>query len=349
MNFWLPYIVGGSGADISTRALAQGLRAAGHHCVCKSFTHNLQYFPWWLKTISPPAHTDAIITNTWNGFVFHRADSVNITVERLFVLDPAYRPYRSFSQAVFHEVFIKHFVRRSILTADICAAVSSNSADALASRLRLPRPRTILNAVDTTFFRPAKPDHRLNSRPKRPFRLLFVGNYMLRKGSDLIPEIMRRLGSDFELHFTSGLRTEDRGLYPANMYCLGRQSQEGVRAAYRHAHALLFPSRLEGLPRVVMESLACATPVIAANTSSLPEVINHERTGLLCEANNVEAFVNAARRLASDTSLWTSMTAMARQAAVERFSLARMVDEYIDLAMELRERRLSSAPRGRRF
>jgi starch synthase len=333
MRVWLPYAETGGGLDVSTRFLARGLTAAGHDAVDQCFPHWLQYFPWAMKQVQPPPGTDVIISSTWTGFAFHRPDTVNITVERLFVLDPAYRPYRSFGQAVFHESLVRHFVSRSVLTADECVSVSRYSAKALAKRLGF------LNAVDTEFFSPLARNARLFDRANRPFRLLFVGNFSRRKGADMIPEIMRRLGPAFELSFTSGLRGGKRGSNPANMRCLGRLSLEEVRVAYRSADALLFPSRLEGLPRVVMEAMACGTPVIAADTSSLPEAVDDGRNGILCPRDDVTAFVGAIQRLAADIPAWQRMAREARATATRRFDLERMVGEYVALATEVEKRR----------
>ena len=343
MNFWLPYTHGGSGSDVSTRFLAAGLTAAGHVATAQQFHHGFQYFPWGLRTIPAPPNTDAIITNTWNGFVFHRPNAVNITVERLFVLDPEYLPYKTKPQALFHKTLIAHFVRRSILSADICVAVSDYTAKALANTLQVPKPRMILNAVDTDFFSPEANDRRLGHRHTRPFRLLFVGNFTRRKGADLIPEIMKRLGPGFELEFTSGRLPRSGGDNPSNMRCLGRLSLVEVRDAYRRADALLFPSRLEGLPRTVMESLSCGTPVIASDSSSLPEAVDHQHTGLLCPAIDAHCFVAAIKKLAADEALWQQMTYSARETALARFSLRRMVAEYVELVQELRERRQRGA------
>ncbi|MGB5835270.1 MAG: glycosyltransferase family 4 protein [Thiohalocapsa sp.] len=339
MKVWLPYVKTGSGLDVSTEFLSKGLNDKGHEAVLQSFPHALQYFPWRFRKVKPPQGTDLIISSTWNGFAFHRPDKVNITVERLFVLDPAYRAYRTPGQAVFHELLVRHFVKRSVRTADACAAVSRHTARALAARLAVSEPRTILNAVDTSFFSPAPWDERLSDFGGRPFRLVFVGNFTRRKGADIMPRIMRELGSGFELSFTSGLRGGERGRHPNNMHCLGRLSLEDVRAAYRNADALLFPSRIEGMPRAVMEAMACATPVIAANTSSLPEAVNNGRNGWLCPPDDVAAFAGAIRKLALDKPGWQRMAEEARATAVRRFSLERMVDEYLALAAELQDRR----------
>lgn len=344
MNFWLPYVIGNSGSDVSTYFLTKGLKAAGHDAIAHAFPHNLQYAPWCLRTRTPPPGTDVIITNTWNGFAFHRPTKVNITVERLFVLDPCYRTVRSVAQAVFHEVLVRHFVTRSLETADACVAVSEYSAKTMAQRLKLPRPKTILNAVDINFFTPAAVDTRLTDRRSRPFRLLFVGNLTRRKGADLLVEIMQLLGPRFELQYTSGLRDHDRGQRPANMHNLGKLSLEQVRSAYRNADALLFPSRLEGLPRSVMESFACGTPVIAADASSLSEVVADGKNGVLCPPEQTESFATAVEAMAEDPSTWQDMVIAARSTAEQRFSLDRMIGEYITLATGLTKHQGRATP-----
>jgi glycosyltransferase involved in cell wall biosynthesis len=339
MKFWLPYTRGGSGSDVSTMFLANGLRTAGHEAIAQPFPHALQYFPWLLRTRRPPYGTQVIITNTWNGFAFHKPGTVNISVERLFVLDPAYRNYRSFSQAVFHQTAIQYFVRRSLATADASVTVSRYTSDAMATRLGIQPPRVILNAVDTDFFRPAEYDQRLLDRENRPFRLLFIGNFTRRKGADIITKIMKSLGPGYELWFTSGMREESPSSNSDNMRCLGRLSLEEVRNAYQNADALLFPSRLEGLPRAVMEALSCGTPVIAADTSSLPEAVDDGVNGLLCPVDDVSAFLRAIRKLASDEASWKHMAHEARNAAENRFSLHRMILEYVELCEALVSRR----------
>ncbi|MFN3594090.1 MAG: glycosyltransferase [Thiobacillaceae bacterium] len=72
--------------------------------------------------------------------------------------------------------------------------------------------------------------------------------------------------------------------------------------AYRQADALLFPSRIEGLPLTVIEAMACGLPVIAAKSASLPEVVAHGATGLLCPVDDVGAYVSAPRTLAGDAA-----------------------------------------------
>ena len=326
MNIWLPYVEGGSGTDVFTHSLADGLRDLGHRVNVQRFAHHWQYFPWRLKAVPAPSGCEAIIANSWNAFAFRRSGCRLLAVEHLCVLDPALTPYRSFPQSVFHNTLVRHYERASAKAADITVAVSQYTRDALARQVPDSSPKVILNAVDCDFFHP------VDSRPDRGvFRLLFVGNLSRRKGADMLPGILNHLGDSFELHYTAGLRAPDflQGL--ANAHPLGKLDHQQVREAYRHADVLVFPTRLEGLPLVAMEAMACGTPVVASDSSSLPEVIRHGVTGMLCPQDDEQAFAEAIASLAYDPQRLRRMSEAARTDAVERFCRPRMAREYADL------------------
>jgi glycosyltransferase involved in cell wall biosynthesis len=156
-----------------------------------------------------------------------------------------------------------------------------------------------------------------------------------RKGADLLPAIMHRLGDQFELSYTAGLRTADPFPDLPNTRKLGRLDQTAVRAEYRRADALLFPTRLEGLPLVAIESMACGTPVVACRAASLPEVITHEHDGLLCPLDDPDSFAAAIRRLRDNPAFLAKLAANARTCAEERFSARRMLRDYDLLITEI--------------
>ena len=99
---------------------------------------------------------------------------------------------------------------------------------------------------------------------------------------------------------------------------------------YRSCDALLFPSRLEGFGLAALEAQACGLPVIATQGSSLVDVVEDGRTGLLCTMDDVEAFVAAARRLAKNPTEWREMGEAARQRVATLFSEEQSVSAYIE-------------------
>jgi len=325
----VPYLKAGSGADVSTRYLAEGLEKAGIEAVLQGFHRYFEFMPWLLSGIPAPENTDIILTNSWNGYAFSRKGIPMVTVDRLFILDPLLNYYKNMLQKIYHNVLIKPYIKASVKRSHAVVAVSEYTAGVMSDILRIPRPRVILNAVDTDFFTPSPEKTENNDR--KPFRLFFSGNLSRRKGADLLSPIMQRLGKGFELYYTAGLRKKELpGSIKGLMHPLGSLTQAQMRQQYRRADLLLFPSRGEGLSRAIMESLACGTPVVTSNVSSMPEAVTPE-VGRLCRPDNPDAFANAIKELASDPVRLNVNRAAARERAEKFFELKRMVEDYVNL------------------
>ena len=78
---------------------------------------------------------------------------------------------------------------------------------------------------------------------------------------------------------------------PLAVITTGRLDDAELRAAYSGALALVYPSWYEGFGLPVLEAMACGCPVIAANTTSIPEVVGH--AALLIPPNDLTAMTKA--------------------------------------------------------
>ena len=67
---------------------------------------------------------------------------------------------------------------------------------------------------------------------------------------------------------------------------LGRQDDSGCIAAYRAADVVVVPSRQDNSPQTATEALSCGTPVVAFDTSGLPDFVDHRETGYLARPEN---------------------------------------------------------------
>ena len=94
------------------------------------------------------------------------------------------------------------------------------------------------------------------------------------------------------------------------------------------AGLFLYITHSEGLGSAVLLAMAAGVPVIASNVGGIPEIVEHERTGLLTE-NTPQAIAAAVRRLMNDRALARSLAAQARAAVEQKFSVDRMVAETI--------------------
>jgi glycosyltransferase involved in cell wall biosynthesis len=81
----------------------------------------------------------------------------------------------------------------------------------------------------------------------------------------------------------------------------GFVAREDLPALYRGAAMLVYPSLYEGFGLPPVEAMACGTPVITSNTTSLPEVVG--KAALTVDPTNVEAIAGAMARLLDDAAL----------------------------------------------
>ena len=85
------------------------------------------------------------------------------------------------------------------------------------------------------------------------------------------------------------------------MRFLGFQPQATLAAFYRLARAFVFPSLYEGFGLPPLEAMACGTPVVTSNVSSLPEVAGG--AALLVDPHESEAIADGIVRAVTDDTL----------------------------------------------
>jgi len=107
----------------------------------------------------------------------------------------------------------------------------------------------------------------------------------------------------------------------------GWVTAEQVRELLQQARALVLPSFAEGLPVVIMESLALARPVITTFVAAIPELVEPGRSGWLVPAGSRAPLVAALREaLAAPTVRLDEMGAVGRARVLAEHSTAREVD-----------------------
>ena len=96
--------------------------------------------------------------------------------------------------------------------------------------------------------------------------------------------------------------------------------------------AFLWPSRKEGLPYALLEAASAGLPVIASRVGGIPEIIEHERSGILIgDAEDHVAFADALDRIAEDSSMRELFVRDMRNRIRTLFSLKAMLEETMRL------------------
>jgi glycosyltransferase involved in cell wall biosynthesis len=193
------------------------------------------------------------------------------------------------------------------------------------------RVRVIYNGIDADAIAAAPPAH--IPVPAGSTTVGFVARMEIRKGVfDLLDAWPAVLAEQPGLHLVLagrgplGDEVGRRAQLLDNTHFIGYRSD--VAAVLKAVDFLAMPSHWEGFGLVAAEAMAAGKPVIAANTSSLPELIDDGVEGILVPPRDPHALANAILRLARDPALRSAMGRLGRERVHRQFGVARMVDDY---------------------
>lgn len=173
--------------------------------------------------------------------------------------------------------------------------------------------------------------HAFEARREGPgIGFVFLGTLSRHKGIDIAVRTARALG--MPLTIAGEIRPADRRFLEEEVFphvdgkmirFINEIGHVGKAWLLKEADALLFPSRWnEAFGLVMIEALACGTPVIALGNGAVPEIIENGVTGFI--AKDESSFAQAARRfqeLSRDKC---------REEAERKFDLSVMAQKYVD-------------------
>lgn len=155
------------------------------------------------------------------------------------------------------------------------------------------------NGVDLELFQPVDRPLIRKSLGMDGFTLLSVGNLVPVKGHDmtiralaLLPDVRLSIAGTGPERSNLESLAESLGVSDRLTF-LGALSQSPLRNYYGAADALVLSSSREGWANVLLESMACGTPVVATKVWGTPEVVASPDAGLLIEARTPEKLAAA--------------------------------------------------------
>ena len=219
----------------------------------------------------------------------------------------------------FHRCMYWLFFERSARQADRIIAVSQSTARDLERLFAVPESKigVIYHGVSPAYS-PQDPraaaELVANKYGASKDYILTVGTVGPHKNLITLVEAMKILRERGQLsfqHLAVGAKGRKRarllnamrssGLTAEDVHFLGFVPDKDLPVLYSGSCALVFPSLYEGFGLPLVEAMACGVPVVASNTSSIPEVVGD--AALLVPPTQPEAFAEAILRVRSDMDL----------------------------------------------
>ncbi len=94
---------------------------------------------------------------------------------------------------------------------------------------------------------------------------------------------------------------------------------------------LILPSYNEQMPMSVLEGMSYGYPIVSTTVAGIPEMVEHERNGILFEPGDVESFTAAVLRLADDGELRTRMGRESQALVDEKFETQVILDQLMEV------------------
>ena len=158
--------------------------------------------------------------------------------------------------------------------------------------------------------------------------VLWMGRLTLVKRPDRVIELAKHFpGVNFIVAGDGELRAELEAMASSNVYFLGVQNSDEM---FSLADVVLLTSDSEGMPLTLIEGQMAGVPAIATDVGSVSEIVENGVTGLLT-STHIEQIISSLGRLLGDSMLRSTMAKNAKERALDRFSIEKMVDSHIQV------------------
>jgi glycosyltransferase involved in cell wall biosynthesis len=211
------------------------------------------------------------------------------------------------------------------------------------------RVAVIHNAASRRFYETLPAEHIARKRDKYalpPEYFLFLGGFDKRKNVSALVEAFALMQNDRlpnespslvlagerKWDFAAVAQKIDALGLPARIVCPGQIDDEDLPAIYQGALALVHPSLYEGFGLQLIEAMASGVPVLASETTSLPEVLGD--SGLLFDPENPASIARQMARIVGDPKLRSTLAEKSRRRATF-FSWRKAAEQTLRLYMEV--------------
>jgi len=182
------------------------------------------------------------------------------------------------------------------------------------------------------------------SFPDRPPLIGYIGRLSKEKGTEQfvhsLPAIFIErqnlrvlIGGDGQLKESIEASLNEEGI-AARVDLPGWISHNDLPRYLNQLRLLVLPSYTEGLPNIMLEAMACGTPVLATSVGAVPDVIIDGKTGFILEDNSPESIAESVARALSSPDL-ERIAEAGRRFVEENFTFERVVERWKEVLDEI--------------
>ncbi|HPZ09423.1 MAG TPA: glycosyltransferase [Candidatus Eremiobacteraeota bacterium] len=290
----------------------------------------------------------------WKDFIFYLIESRKIDI--IFIVGCAYiysllpeirkkYPSIKFVDQLFNEFGHIENNRKYAEYIDLNIVENLKVKEVLIEKYNEQKIKLIHNGVNLNYF---SPDCRGKSViyedygvPENKFIISFFGRFAEEKGTDIFIEIVRSFKEDENIFFimAGGGLLFDYIQALIKKYDLDEKVITpgfiDTKQFLEVTDLIIVPSRLDGRPNIVLESLSMGIPVVASDVGGLPGTIKDGYNGFLCNSEDTLSFVEKIKLLYNDESLRMKMSRQAREYALQNLDITKMYREYEDAFLKL--------------
>ena len=179
--------------------------------------------------------------------------------------------------------------------------------------------------------------------------ILYLGRVEVRKGCEVLLEALRTVhlrSPRARVVFVGPIATDMKVAFEAFLQettgwveYAGMVPQAEVRTYLERSDMIVLPSRMETLPRVLIEALAAGVPQISTPANGIPEIVEDGVTGFLVDPLTPDALAEAILRLCISPKLRATMAQQSRARALAKFDIDRLMTVQVEVYRALQEGR----------
>lgn len=313
---------GPAGLDLSSKVVSTGYP-----------TNSQAYGLLWERTVLPVVAAreglDVLLCPNANGFIHRTSLPVVIYIHDM----NSFYGYSSKLYSMYERAMLPLVAAK----ADHIITVSEFSKRELTKFLGTPPSKisVVYNGIDPEYL--SEDDGSAFELPEK--YVLFVGSLNPRKNIDGVLRSFKRFSESHPEYKLVLIGPKNKAVFQSYSVPLsddvvlpGFVSQQQLQYAYTNASALLFPSHYEGFGIPPLEAMACGTPVVASDTSSLPEIL--QDAAAFAGPTDYEALADQLERIVTDEEYRSALIAKGSRRA-QSFTWERSTREVLSVLRDV--------------